>query len=849
MTHPAEGNGTTETDFSSARKTKRSHEGRKGDFTFLFCAEIVTPAFDADDKKRASAHVLLLSSSYFLACFAFTCRFAFSAAALGDMSKANPSKLQAGGAAKPREASPAPTRPSVTTDAVTAATPFASNSAPPPPSSSLGPSPAMAVRRRSSISGAAAAGMSVPPSGSALSGASVPISPAGSAAQLHATHPTPEPDRKGQLRSGASIQVTDRRVQDILDYELPVYSEEPGTLDLLRSLLPPSRLSLQPPTVAFSPRRKSSSFDVDGRHAGGSASGGEPASWHGHRDVVKALAIDEDEGILVSVSWDETAIVWNLDDGTVKAVLPHGEWVNCVVLVPVVHLHTPSNAPGGAAPDGDSAPVPTLMRRNSMAFATDVLPSVDPLTTAANSVVAAIAVPSYFIVTGSEEGKLTFWEKPRPSSTMSSADGSSRRPSRFQESATSSSPRNPLRPESNNSDDTGSGSESSSGIMRAEPEYLVRHQVTIGYAAIIAVAALKAELIFAAMLQCVVSVHIATGTVVREYMIPSSRGTGGSSNTTSHLDDASPPSTGLWHTHRVHAGVPDFTSLAVAEESLYTGCDDGRILVWDILGAFVLRELNTATVAVPRGHHFIPSNDVGPKASKRTAAATTSMMPSTQPPPDGAPSRPLQGQTNQNSGKQHQNGSSVVPRAHVAAVRCLFLSNHNVLYSGSDDGLVCAWAVSTGACVRTIKGHKKSVRCVAAHVGEKERFIISSSHDGTIRCGRLVSPASVVIRSCLAEALVIGTGRALRHKLAAAAVMAERRRSQMPTNRSLAGGGEASPTGGGPSKNPFSDDDPRFARLYCGDVNGVIRVYTLAESEAMAVKILGNVQTTTSPTR
>jgi hypothetical protein len=52
----------------------------------------------------------------------------------------------------------------------------------------------------------------------------------------------------------------------------------------------------------------------------------------GHRDAIRAIAFDEATNTLFTASWDETVLVWDLIKVEHIAVMPHGTWVNAVVV-------------------------------------------------------------------------------------------------------------------------------------------------------------------------------------------------------------------------------------------------------------------------------------------------------------------------------------------------------------------------------------------------------------------------------------------------------------------------------------------------------------------------------------
>ena len=58
----------------------------------------------------------------------------------------------------------------------------------------------------------------------------------------------------------------------------------------------------------------------------------------GHTDAVRAIAVDLAASRIYTASWDETVGVWNLPTRALIGVLPHGSWVNAVVLVQGKHV-------------------------------------------------------------------------------------------------------------------------------------------------------------------------------------------------------------------------------------------------------------------------------------------------------------------------------------------------------------------------------------------------------------------------------------------------------------------------------------------------------------------------------
>ena len=92
---------------------------------------------------------------------------------------------------------------------------------------------------------------------------------------------------------------------------------------------------------------------------------------------------------------------------------------------------------------------------------------------------------------------------------------------------------------------------------------------------------------------------------------------------------------------------------------------------------------------------------------------------------------------------------------HKGPVRHLMAAEaYNSLYSAGEDGTLRVWLLSTGQCTRTWKLHRRPVSSLAIHVGDRDRFLYSASTDGIVRCTRLATGTSVVVRHCAATAML-----------------------------------------------------------------------------------------------
>ena len=68
-------------------------------------------------------------------------------------------------------------------------------------------------------------------------------------------------------------------------------------------------------------------------------------------------------------------------------------------------------------------------------------------------------------------------------------------------------------------------------------------------------------------------------------------------------------------------------------------------------------------------------------------------------------------------------------RGHTSTVRCLKMVSETLAISGSRDGTLRIWDLSTGTCKSVLTGHQASVRCVEVH-GD---LIVSGSYDTTAK--------------------------------------------------------------------------------------------------------------------
>ena len=107
------------------------------------------------------------------------------------------------------------------------------------------------------------------------------------------------------------------------------------------------------------------------------------------------------------------------------------------------------------------------------------------------------------------------------------------------------------------------GSEDGSVTFWSPQDFLVQFQLRPTVGAIVSLAVAN-DLIFAAALNAVFAISASTGSLVRDF-----RDTSG-----------------------------DIHSVAATDETLFTGSETGRLLTWDVLGAFVLREMAGHTGAV-----------------------------------------------------------------------------------------------------------------------------------------------------------------------------------------------------------------------------------------------------------
>lgn len=72
-------------------------------------------------------------------------------------------------------------------------------------------------------------------------------------------------------------------------------------------------------------------------------------------------------------------------------------------------------------------------------------------------------------------------------------------------------------------------------------------------------------------------------------------------------------------------------------------------------------------------------------------------------------------------------------KSHSKAVTCLAFSSNigEVLYSGSADGTIIVWSLTTGEKKRRLRGHRAIVNCVAATRSGQE-LVVSASDDGRV---------------------------------------------------------------------------------------------------------------------
>ena len=72
-------------------------------------------------------------------------------------------------------------------------------------------------------------------------------------------------------------------------------------------------------------------------------------------------------------------------------------------------------------------------------------------------------------------------------------------------------------------------------------------------------------------------------------------------------------------------------------------------------------------------------------------------------------------------------------RGHDDAVRCLAVSEDDVLYTGSNDEQILAWDIDTQQPIRAFCGHTAAVSCLCCTVQEGRTVIYSGSFDQSIR--------------------------------------------------------------------------------------------------------------------
>ena len=197
--------------------------------------------------------------------------------------------------------------------------------------------------------------------------------------------------------------------------------------------------------------------------------------FRGHRDAIRAIAVDADRGVMYSASWDETVLVWSLLDASQLGILPHGCWVNALQIL----TYTPSAAAAAVAASAASAE---------------------------GKLLGTIGLHAPRVATGAEDGNVTVW-------------GTAQTP--------------------------------------VGKEYQTLWQLRASHGPVTCMALDPDEnFLFAASLTAINAIHLATGTAARVYQTRE-----------------------------------DVNAVAAHDEHLFAACDDGVILVFDIFGGFVLREM------------------------------------------------------------------------------------------------------------------------------------------------------------------------------------------------------------------------------------------------------------------
>jgi len=69
-------------------------------------------------------------------------------------------------------------------------------------------------------------------------------------------------------------------------------------------------------------------------------------------------------------------------------------------------------------------------------------------------------------------------------------------------------------------------------------------------------------------------------------------------------------------------------------------------------------------------------------------------------------------------------------------ITCLKFYQDSHLFSSSDNGTICVWDVCTWHCLKTLQGHKLSVRYLSVHPSGK--LLLSISKDKALRTWNLV---------------------------------------------------------------------------------------------------------------
>lgn len=86
-------------------------------------------------------------------------------------------------------------------------------------------------------------------------------------------------------------------------------------------------------------------------------------------------------------------------------------------------------------------------------------------------------------------------------------------------------------------------------------------------------------------------------------------------------------------------------------------------------------------------------------------------------------------------------------------ITALEFCNESHLFSGSEDGTICVYDTRSWECLKTLRGHKKSINAFSVHPSAK--LLLSVSKDKSLRTWNLVKGRSAYVTNIKADADIV----------------------------------------------------------------------------------------------